>query len=162
MMMKGVICFGYLCLSLLLLGCATQQERAERREKMQQTVTEAVEKRQWHIDVTTMHTMRYGARTVTPDFYLELHGDTIRSYLPYMGQVHRAPMVSPSQGLNFEARIQNYEQRTKKNQGVQMDMDVKTDEDSYHYSVELYGNGQAYIQVRSQHSDPVSFDGHFD
>ena len=36
-----------------------------------------------------MSTLRYGSRTVTPDFYLELRGDTQQSYLPYLGQARQ-------------------------------------------------------------------------
>ena len=106
-----------------------------------------------------MSTLRYGSRTVTPDFYLELRGDTLQSYLPYLGQAHQAPMVSPLQGLNFKAPIIKYEERKPRAHLSQIDIDVKTQEDTYHYHVELYDTGQAYIQVRSQHRDPISFDG---
>ena len=84
--------FTLFLLAALLVGCASQQQRAEEKARMQQVVGEAVAARQWRIDITSMNAMRYGARTVTPDFFLELRGDTLRSYLPYLGQVHRAPV----------------------------------------------------------------------
>lgn len=146
--------------ALTLMGCATQQERAERRELMRSAVTEAVGKRLLHIDVTSMNTLRYGSRSVTPDFFLELKGDTLLSYLPYLGQAHQAPMISPSQGLHFEAPILSYKLSQKKAHVSQIEIDVKTQEDSYHYRIELYDTGQAYIHVRSQNRDPISFDGH--
>lgn len=87
---------------MTIMGCATLQEREERKERMRMAVAEAVETKQMHIDITSMNTMRYGSRTVTPDFFLELKGDTVISHLPYFGQLYQAPMMSPSQGLNFE------------------------------------------------------------
>ena len=51
------------------------------------------------------------------------------------------------------------ESKPKSNKYTQIDIDVKTKEDSYHYVIELYGNGQAYIRVRSMYRDPISFDG---
>ena len=152
----------FMLTAILLVGCATQQQRAEQKARTQAAVREAVTKRHWHIDVTTMNTMRYGSRTVTPDFFLELHGDTLRSYLPYLGQVHQAPMLSPSQGLNFEVPLLNYQESRPKSYLSLMEMDVKTQEDSYHYRVELYDTGLAYIQVLSQNRDLISFDGNFD
>ena len=119
----------------------------------------AIDMKRWHIDITTMNTMRYGSRTVTPDFYLELRGDTLRSYLPYLGQV-QVSQLSPSIGLNFEEPVQQYkESKPKSNKYTQIDIDVKTREDSYHYVINIYDSGEATIRVRSLNRDPVSFDG---
>ena len=145
--------------TLVLMSCATQQERAERREIMKKAVVESLAKRQMHIDIMSMNTMRYGTKSVTPDFFLELHGDSLRSYLPYLGQAHQAPMSSPAQGLNFDEPIQNIKESHPKKELSRLDIDVRTREDRYQYTIELYESGKAYIHVQSQHRDPISFDG---
>ena len=147
------------CFVLIFVSCATLQERAERKEQMKKAVAEAVSKRQLHIDITSMNTMRYGSRTVTPDFYLELKGDTVRSYLPYFGHAYQSSMMSPSQGLNFETKVKSISLTQPKKNLSRIEIDMRTDEDTYYYVVELYDSGQAYIHVRSQHRDPISFDG---
>ena len=149
----------FMLLMLAFVSCATQQERAERREMMKMAVVEAVAKRQMHIDIMSMNTMRYGTKAVTSDFFLELHGDSLRSYLPYLGQAHQAPMLSPSQGLNFDERIQNIKESHPKKELSRLDIDVRTREDRYQYTIELHESGSAYIHVQSQHRDPISFDG---
>ena len=159
--MKGKICI--LAVAILsMLSCATTQEQAERRAMTRKAVSESVEQHHWHIDVTTMQTLRYGARTVTPDFYLELRGDTVQSYLPYLGQAHQAPMIQPAQGLNFEAPVQHYQQRQTKAGCTQIDFDARTQEDLYHYTVDMFETGKASIRVHSQYRDPISFDGDMD
>lgn len=150
-----------LCFLLTFVSCATLQERTERKEQMKKAVAEAVATRQIHIDVTSMNTLRYGSRTVTPDFYLELKGDSVRSYLPYFGQAYQAPMMSPSQGLNFETKARSIKVSQPKNALSRIEIDMRTDEDTYTYVIELYDSGKAYIHVRSQHRDPISFDGDF-
>jgi len=149
----------WIVLLTLLAGCATQQERAERRAQTRKAVNEAVEKRQWHIDVTMMRPMRYTSRMVSSDFYLELRNDTLRSYLPYLGQVHWTPMIYPSIGLNFEQPILSYQHIHHKEHIHQIDMVVRTEEDAYHYEIEIYDNGEADIRVRSNNRDPISFEG---
>jgi hypothetical protein len=158
--MKKIV-FLLLVLSIAFVSCVTLQERAERKELMKKAVAEAVGKRQLHIDITSMNTMRYGSRTVTPDFYLELKGDTVRSYLPYFGQAYQSSMMSPSQGLNFETKAIGMKVSQPKKDLSRIEIDMRTDEDTYYYVVELYDSGQAYIHVRSQHRDPISFDGNF-
>lgn len=128
-----------------------------KKERKQMAVLGAITKKRWHIDINSMNTMRYGSRMVTSDFYLELRGDTLRSYLPYLGDAHM-PTMSPSIGLNFEEPVLTYKE-SKPKKYTQIDIDVRTREDSYHYVIEIYDNGQAYIRVRSMNRDPISFDG---
>ena len=94
MKQKGI--FIVMVAMMMITSCATQQQKAERKAEMQKAVTEAIASKKMHIDIKSMNTLRYGVKTVTPDFFLELRGDTLQSYLPYMGQAHTAPMMSPS------------------------------------------------------------------
>ena len=144
---------------LFLFGCATSQQRAEQKALTRQMVTEALAKHQWRIGISMMNTLRYGARSVTLDFFLELRGDTLRSYLPYLGQAYQAPLLGSGQGLNFEAPLLNYQEKLLKGEGRQIDLDVKTQEDQYHYTIEMFTTGKASIRVNSIHRDPISFDG---
>ena len=128
-----------------------------KKERKQVAVLDAIATKWWHIDISSMNTLRYGSRAVTSDFYLELRGDTLRSYLPYLGDAHM-PTMSPSIGLNFEEPVLTYKE-SKPKKFTQIDIDVRTREDSYHYVIEIYDNGQAYIRVRSMNRDPISFDG---
>ncbi len=129
-------------------------------EREEMKPSDAIAAKQWRIDIRSMNTMRYGSRIVTPDFYLELRGDTLCSYLPYLGQARVSPMFSPAIGLNFEKPVLSYkESQPKSKKYTQIDIDVKTQEDTYHYVIQLYDSGEAYIRVRSLNRDPISFDG---
>ena len=130
-----------------------------KKERKQMAVLGAIGDKRWHIDITSMNTMRYGARTVSTDFFLELRGDTLRSYLPYLGQAQVSPSLSPTVGLNFEERVRQYQESRPKEKYTQIDIDVKTKEDTYHYVIDIYDSGDAYIRVRSLNRDPISFDG---
>lgn len=129
-----------------------------KKERKQVAVLGAIAAKRWHIDIHTMNTMRYGARTVTPDFFLELRGDTLQSNLPYLGQV-QVSQLSPSIGLNFKELVRQYQEGRPKPKYTQLDIDVRTREDSYHYVIEIYDSGEASIRVRGQYRDPISFDG---
>lgn len=131
-----------------------------RTEKGKGTVADAIAERHWRIDINTMNTMRYGSRTVTPDFYLELRGDTLRSYLPYMGQAQVSTTLAPAIGLNFEEVVMRYWlNKPKSKKYVQLYIDARTREDTYHFVIDVYDDGKAFIRVRSQNRDPISFDG---
>ena len=134
-------------LVLYMLSCASSQERAERKALMQKAVTEAVVRRQMHIDVRSMSTLRYGSRMTSFGFFLELKGDSLNSCLPYMGQVYRASMLSTSQGLNFEAPILSYVSGKQKAHMYRIAFQTKSQEDTYEYIIELYDSGKADIRV---------------
>lgn len=129
-------------------------------EKGKGRVADAIADRHWRIDINTMNTMRYGSKTVTPDFYLELRGDTLRSYLPYLGQAQVSTTLAPAIGLNFEKVVMRYWlNKPKSKKYVQLYIDARTREDTYHFVIDVYDDGKAFIRVRSQNRDPISFDG---
>ena len=157
--MRHRILFIFSIAIIAFMGCATQQEKAERRELMRKAVTEAVAKKEMRIEIISMNAMRYGNRNVSADFFLELHGDSVRSYLPYLGVAHQAPMMSPGIGLNFDTRAISIKESHPKADLSRLEIDLRTSEDRYLYAVELYDSGKAYIHVSSQNRDPISFDG---
>jgi hypothetical protein len=132
-------------------------------EKGKGRVADAIAERHWRIDITTQVTMRYGSRTVTPDFYLELRADTLRSYLPYLGQAQVSTTLAPAIGLNFEEVVLRYQEtKPKSKKYVQLYIDARTREDTYHFVIDVYDDGKAFIRVRSLNRDPISFDGTLD
>ena len=146
-----------LLFSLLFASCATTQQQREERQRL---VEQAINTRQFKIVVHSMQTQRYGTKRVTSDFDLTIKGDTMVSYLPYMGQVYGiVPYGGPSEGLNFTSPIRNFRQSILKHNAVCMEMNVASKEDEYYYRIDIYPNGRAYIYVRARERDTVHFDG---
>lgn len=148
----------FVALMLITTGCATSQSSAERVAETQKAVAEALANRHIRINVHSMHPARYSSRMVSYGFYLELKGDTLESCLPYMGQVYQAAPIS-QEGLNFEARIIGYQETRAKKNMTRIELDVRTKEDLFHYLIEINDSGSAFIRVRGQNRDSISFDG---
>ena len=157
--MRSLLGIAFLALMLQTMGCASPQLRAERAAMTKKAVAESLENKHLRIDVRSMSTFRYGSRTVSDGFYLELKGDTLESYLPYLGQVYQGAAISPSEGLNFVAPIMSYHEAHPKKGLTRIEMKVKTKEDFYDYILEIYDTGTAFIRVRGQNRDSISFDG---
>ena len=83
------------------------------------------------------------------------------SWLPYMGQVYQTSTFSP-QNLNFEAPIISYHETRPKKGLTRIELAVRTTEDIYQYQLDIYDSGTAYIRVRGQSRDSISFDGDCD
>lgn len=151
----------FVAIMLLTMGCATSQQRAEQNAATQKAVTEALTNRHLRINVHSMNPFRYASRTVSYGFFLELKGDTLVSCLPYMGQVYQNAAVN-TEGLNFEAPIISYQESRPKKNMTRIELEVRTKEDHYNYILEIYDTGTAYIRVRGQNRDSISFDGDCD
>ncbi len=151
----------FMAITLLTMGCATSQQRAEQNTATQKAVTEALTNRHLRINVHSMNPFRYASRTVSYGFFLELKGDTLVSCLPYMGQVYQNAAVN-TEGLNFEAPIISYQESRPKKNMTRIELEVRTKEDNYHYILEIYDTGTAYIRVRCQNRDNINFDGDCD
>lgn len=145
-------------IALLLTGCASSQSSAERAAQTQKAVAEALAGKHLRINITHMHPARWSSRTVSYGFYLELKGDTLESCLPYMGQVHQSAPID-QEGLNFEAPVINYRETRPKKGLTRIELNVRTKEDLYYYLIEICDSGAAYIRVRAQNRDSISFDG---
>jgi len=78
-----------------------------------------------------------------------------------MGQVYQNAAVD-SEGLNFEAPIISYQESRPKKNMTRIELEVRTKEDHYNYILEIYDTGTAYIRVRGQNRDSISFDGDCD
>jgi hypothetical protein len=141
-----------------MMGCTSSQSSIERTAETQKAVAEALASKHLRINISQMHPARYSSRTVSYGFYLELKGDTLESCLPYMGQVHQAAPIE-QEGLNFDAPIINYRETRPKKNMTRIELNVRTKEDLFYYLIEIYDSGSAYIRVRGQNRDSISFDG---
>ena len=94
----------------LLMACSTmtKAEREAKEAEQAKMVKEALDKRHYKIDINMMYARRFGSKNVTSNWSLEVKGDTLVSYLPYIGVAYEASFGSNS-GLNFTAPISNYE-----------------------------------------------------
>lgn len=146
----------------LIAGCASSEERARYKAMTQQAVMEGLAQRHLCISITSMSSARYGTRMVSGGFSLEIKGDTINSYLPYIGQVYQSMVYPTPQGLNFEAPILAFNQSRQKSDLTRIVLDTKTQEDNYRYVIDVYDSGKAYIRVRGQLRDAISFEGDVD
>jgi hypothetical protein len=145
--------------AVLMSACMTSAERAQRLDEKARKVAQALTESRFTVLIHNMNTQRYGAHNVTSDFYLKLRGDTLESYLPFLGRAYSAPYGTPSQGLNFTSPVKKRIESVQKNGATRPELHVSSNEDQYRYQLDIFPNGQTYIHVMAQERDAVSFDG---
>jgi len=165
MILSKVITTKYLLVAGMMLGAGltscstmTKAERDAKKAERAQSVSAAMDNRRYKIDVFTMHTMRMGSRPLTSNWSLEVKGDTLVSYLPYLGVAYEA-ILGNTQGLNFTAPIKSYHDSGYKKGRRTVQLRANSDEDVIDYRVEVMDNGSASIHVTSRKRESISYSG---
>ena len=143
---------------VMLSGCATAEERAARAAEQAAKVKVALTERHYKIGVDRMYPMKGPSKNVSYGYSVEVRNDSLISYLPYFGQVFSVP-YGGGKGLNFSERIGNYRETQVKSYMRRIEIDVKNDEDTYLYTLEIFDNGSTSIDVQARQRDHISYSG---
>lgn len=143
---------------VMLSGCATAEERAARAAEQAAKVKVALTERHYKIGVDRMYPMKGPSKNVSYGYSVEVRNDSLISYLPFFGQVFSVP-YGGGKGLNFSERISNYRETQVKSNMRRIEIDVKNDEDTYLYTLEIFDNGSTSIDVQARQRDHISYSG---
>ena len=151
--------------ALLLSGCGilnseTREERAAREAREAQMVNDNLKAGDFRIDIDRMYPLRGGSKHVS-NYSLSLKDGVLNSHLPYIGQAWRVP-YGGGHALNFSAEIGGYDVVRTRNEGYEVRIYVKTDEDQHVYTLTVFDNGRASLDVQSQNRERISFSGIMD
>ena len=70
---------------LIISGCSSSRGlMKDEKAAKEVALHEAIEKREFRIDVNRMNPMGGGSRTLTSSYSLEIKGDEVKSHLPFV------------------------------------------------------------------------------
>jgi len=141
---------------LLLAACTTLTPA--QREAQRTTLKQMLSSRHYTIDVNMMYPQRGAGMNVASNWSLEVKGDTLVSYLPYMGESHSVP-YGGGKGMNFTAPISTYKSSLGKKGETVVEMVVNNEEDILNIRVEIQDGGDAFIDVTSKNRDRIGYGG---
>ncbi len=149
-------------LALLTAACSTltAAERAQQEKEIAQQVEKALAERQYTISVNMMYPLRGTPVNVTPDYSLQVKGDSLFSYLPYFGRAYNIP-YGGGNGLHFSAPIKGYESAKGKKGRTRVTIQVENEGDQLTYNLDLFPNGRADIDVISRERESINYSGEF-
>lgn len=159
-MKKSII---VMMMALLMVACSTltPAEKAERQAKVAQAVKKALSERHYKVGISMMYPPRGKAVNVSPDYSLEVKGDTLISYLPYFGRAYNVP-YGGGKGLNFTAPISEYSSEKGRKGATQVTIKVTNEEDIYTYLLEIYDTGSTSVDVRSRERESIRYSGNME
>ncbi len=157
--------FTLLTVVLAVSGCGilsneTREEKAAREAREAQMVYDNVQAGDFVIDIDRMYPLRGSSKTVNT-YSVRVKDGILYSHLPFIGQAWRVP-YGGGHALNFDAKIGNYSVVRYREDGYQVRIYVKTDEDEHLYLITVFNNGRADVDVQSGNRDRISYSGMMD
>jgi len=157
--MKQIFIVTSLLLSILLSGCSSMKGlNAEDKNVKEVALREAIEKREFIIDVDHMMPTGGRSRALTSSYSLEISGEDVKSHLPYAGRAYSIP-YGGGEGLIFNSKITEYVSSVKAKGKTVIEFRTRTKEDQFVYRIEIYPNGSATVHVRPNNRQAISFSG---
>ena len=145
-----------LAASVMMAACVTLTP--EEKAQLAKAVNIALDERHYTIDIQTMTPNRGATKNVASNWSLEVKGDTLISYLPYMGRAYNIP-YGGGKGLNFTAPIKNYHESKGKKDERRIVIEVDNENDTHTYSLVVFDNGRADLDVQSREREFISYSG---
>lgn len=155
--MKKFLFASVIAAATIVAACSTQSMRST-DPAVAAAVRALVESRDYTIDVDMMSTSRGRPVTLSHPWNISVKGDSIYSYLPYMGEAY-TPVIGRQDGLNFDGRLNDYVEKEGKRGSIEIEFWARTFEDRYDYRVTVFPGGASYIWVTPDRKSTVSFDG---
>ncbi len=152
--------FGLLAIAaLLVVSCGTLT--TAQREALQSAVQDSLKSRHYTINMTMMYPQRGAAENISSNWSLEVKGDTLVSYLPYIGVADYVP-IGGGRGMNFTAPISKYSSTIDPKGKTTVLMKVRNDEEQMEFHIEVQSEGQSFVDVLFQNRDRISYSGTLD
>ncbi len=146
--------------AMLLQACGTTDglTKAEREAAVTRQVQEGLDTRHYTISVDWMKPLGGMSRHVNSNYELNVSGDQIDCYLPYVGEAYRLP-YGGGKGLNFKGTIEDYSIVYLTSNRSHIEFTVNNGEDVYYFRIDVFNNGQSIIDIIARDRDAISFAG---
>ncbi len=150
--------------ALLMVACATPEERAARQAENLKMVKAAVGNQQYKITINSMTPMR-GANTTVMGRWLKIDGNNVDCYLPYVGRDDVPHMktrgeIKSDAKLEFRTEMENYnlQYQPSKKCGV-ITFKASDMGDDYIFKIIVDNTGRARITVTPRDRDYINYEG---
>jgi hypothetical protein len=142
-----------------LMACTSSKTAAQ--SERAQVVKQQVESRHYVISVNQMSPAGGASRHLTSSYSLTVRGDTVVSFLPYLGRAYSVP-YGGGKGLNFEAPVEEYDLSFDAKGSARISFRTRSEGDTYLYRIRIFNNGSADIHVTANNRQAIRFYGTMD
>ena len=129
----------------------------DQAEASEQKVEPGFDAYNFKIEMTDMYPRRWGSRTLSYGYSLEVRNDSVISYLPYMGVQHIADF--DNDGLRFKLPLKAIKARNLKKGRREVVFTCRKGIAEYKFRVTAYPGGKADVDLMPSNADGISYMG---
>ena len=163
--MKRISIFVLISTLILAAGCGplnqTPQEKAAEAARIESAVRDSLDARKFTISVNRMHPRRGQSKALSSPYSLRVDSGRVYSYLPYAGVAYSVP-YGGGKALNFDADILEYREDQPRTDRRVIIFSTDNGEDHLIYTLTVFVNGKADIDVRARNREGIGFSGEMD
>ncbi len=149
----------------VLAGCGILNQKSPEaiaeEQKTEKLVQDKLDSKQFTVNVNYMMPTKGGSKAVNGAYSLTIDGDSIDSYLPYIGGATSVP-YGGGKGLTFKDKITQYTDSGWEKDQRKISATTENGEDTLTYNITVFKNGSASIIVTSRNRDTISYRGLLD
>lgn len=151
----------YLCAAVVAVvavsACGAARMTAAEKAQIEQTVQENLTAKDYTVLIQLMMPP-IGASRAVSNYSVQVKGDTLVSYLPYIGQAYNLP-YGGGKGLDFTAKIGHYHDQVLQDGNHNIIINLFNGEDVFVYNFNISPNGSAFLTVSSRNRQTISYTG---
>jgi hypothetical protein len=136
------------------------QSAKDKKEAKAAAITSIIEARNYVFTAEMMSPMGGMSRNLTSVYDIRVSHDTIISYLPYFGRAYSAPIDPTKNALDFTSTNFDYNVTNRKKGGWDINITFKDQPDNQKFSLAVFENGSATLQVTSNNRQPITITGY--
>lgn len=124
------------------------------------TIKISLHNKQFSFQPSTMMPLSGRTRQVSSEGYsLQVKGDTLIAYLPYVGKAYSAPINPSDAGINFTSTDFTYAVSEGKKNSYKVVISTKDRSYNATFTLTAYDNGSASLYVNSNDKQSISYNG---
>ena len=147
--------------ALFAVACARTASRHDTKAETERMVQTRLDAKDYMIDVQRAIPMTGPTMALNSHYTLRIKGDSVYSYLPYFGRAYSVP-YGGGEGLIFGGVIRDYEHMAGKHGAANISFEVRTKEDLYRFTLDVYPDGSTYVTVTPNNRQGINFQGTLD
>lgn len=146
----------FLLFTIVIFSAAKAQDSAKHATP---TIEEQINNKHFTFVAKWASPMTGQVRQLTDYYDFEITNDSVITYLPYFGRSYIAPADPSNVSLNLSLPIDSYTATERKKGGWNIVIKPKDQTDVQSFSLIIFDNGSASLNVTSSNRDPISYNG---
>ena len=142
-----------------MLLCAGILVHMQAQDSTKQSMKDILDSKHFEFEPISMTTAHGKFRHVDGGYFLLINGDTLKTYLPYIGRAYNASFGSSEAGFDFTST--DYTYTVSEGKKKKYTVEAKTKDRMYNaeFTLTVYDDGTAYLRAYSSDREAVSYNG---